>query len=152
MGQVGRVRENRTDTGEHVVDNLQLVQVATLRRGFSNIGMPLKDIHWFTLKGRPAQTGPRGFEKAVMDKFVVVATFSTDADASVKLAPEVVEALRALANVTWQWNHTWKNSNGVATINLGGRMPDGRARNAVVVRHRQLTIEPITENVGEEQE
>lgn len=144
LGEIGRVREGRVDTGKPVIQNLEKVQVAMIRRGLANISFPLVNIHWFKQVpgGDPRKT--RG---------VVAASFSdqtvTNAQQPLVINPEVQAALRALARVTWGFVHIWQNPNGVVTINCIHRRPDGRPRHALVVRDRTLTYVPVMDPIEE---
>jgi hypothetical protein len=60
--------------------------------------------------------------------------------------------MRELAATTWQWTHAWANPDGKVTINVGGRLPDGRPHYAMVIRNRKFAIAKIVEPVTEEQE
>lgn len=151
---VGRVRRGRVDTGEHIVDNLGDAQVATLRRGFTNAHYLLADAHWFEA---PAK------EKGRQPKFVVCLTFSrVDIDINNGHIPELprrtLNALRELANSTWQFCHVWNNPDGVATINCVGRRWNEKfqtyypPKNAIRVMNGEIVAIPVTKIVAEAEE
>lgn len=148
---VGRIRPGRVDTGQHIFDKLENVQVATLRRGFTNAGYVLVDAHWFW-------NPPKG--QGQQSKAVVCLTFGRVDDVSQvpDLPRRTLEALRELARTTWQFCHVWNNPNGVATVNLVGRRWDDRnqcyqpPRHALVVRDRTLCAIPVQQEVSESEE
>ena len=140
LAVVGRVREGRVDSGEHFVDNVHNVHAGCLTRGLSNLSYTLTDCHyyWHAAKG----------------KFVVVLKLTTKADESIvmPISNGTIEQRRALARTCWSWCHGWVNMDGVVTLNFGGRMPDGKAHHAIVVREHQLVAATVAEFVKEEDE
>ncbi|MEK7641407.1 MAG: hypothetical protein AAB365_00250 [Patescibacteria group bacterium] len=145
LAQPGRVREGRVDTGVQFINNLHNVHGGCLVRGLcnANIGYFVTHCHWFRLKSDTPQKS---------DKYVVVLCFSTDSEKKLETGRATLEARRALASTCWQWLHAYTNPNGVITLNFGGRMPDGKPKNTVVVRNGCLTAAQIIEPVTEEQE
>jgi len=147
QGTVGRVRPGRVDTGRHVVDNCPDVQLAVLRRGLTNVGFRLEDVHAFEKLADPRNK----------PKVIVVLTFVRN-DNGVELTRPTLEALRGLGRSTWQYCHVWDNPNGVVTINLVGRRWDDKnqcylpPRHALVVRDWKLQVKSVTEEVAESQE
>ena len=142
LGAIGRVREGRVDTGIHIADNIQLSQPAMLRSGLANIGMPLVDSHYFPLKSEDPKKS---------DKWVVCLSFCVSQE-RIELPGPTVQAMRELAKTTWQWTHVWANPDGKVTINVGGRLPEGKPRYAMVICNRKFAMARIIEPVTEEQE
>lgn len=144
LGEMGRVRRGRRDTGKHVAE-LDFVQAAMLRRGFVNAGWWLAAAHWH--RQEPRQGSPSG-----KPKYVVTLMFSRTESDALELKRTTLEALRELARTTWQHCHVWLNSNGVSTINLVGRQPDARPRLALAVRGGELKAIPVEGHLPEEDE
>jgi hypothetical protein len=145
LGEIGRHRPNRVDTGTPTVNNAQQVHAGIIRRALRNNGYVLSDLHYFEKKeqGRPS-------------KYVVVADFKPVSPETLERVPELlsgtVEALRALAKTTWNFCHVWENQNGVITVNFVGRMPDQAPRRAIIVRDGALEIDLVEQVMPEEQE
>ena len=161
LAEVGRVRQGRIDTGDQTVNNLQLVQLGLIRRGLANVMFQLRSCHSYpkpatptssrkyvvvlTFKGGPSDSG-----------YYEEATATPEAKEAHKLlnSPEVVSALRSLANTTWQYCHVWDNSRTrkTATINVGGRIPDGRPLHAIAVRGGEIVPVELKAALTEGQE
>ena len=154
LANEGRIREGRVDTGTNFIKNLQLIQAGFLTRGLSNIGYQFTTCHWFYRKGYGESS----------DKYVVVLGYTNDmackpeqekdfvAQPALDLPNKAIEQRRALASTCWQYCHGWANLDGVISFNIGGRLPDGRAQHAIVVRNRAVTAARITRLVTEENE
>ncbi len=138
LGEAGRHREGRVDTGEPVI-KLPEVQVAVLRSGLFLQGYQLQDLHWY-LQHRAGRA----------DKFVVVCQYVRGSKKAVP--PITMEALRSLAtSAAWGCN-VWVNPNGVTTINCFARQPGKQAPYALAVRNGAIDVLAVEAPVTEEQE
>lgn len=147
LAQMGRVREGRVDTGTHFIDNVQDIQVGCLINGLQNVGYQVTHCHWFLQTAEPPKT----------DKFVVVVGLGSDDQTkggvtALEMSNKTLQQRRILTRTCWQWCHGWANPNGVITLNFGGRKPDGRPRNAVVVRDRKIWAAKAQDFIAEEDE
>jgi len=147
LARVGRVREGRVDTGTHFINNVHNVHAGVMTRGLANSSFELVQSYWYKREGRDGHC----------DKYVVVLTFvhwtvkdRTKIDSAI--LKNATEQRRALARITWQWCHGWSNPDGTITLNFGGRQPDAKAQNAVVVRDHAITAAKIDQIVTEEDE
>ena len=146
QAKIGRHREGRVDSGEPVIQNLDMVQVAMIRVGLTNNGYRLSDTHYFIKKA--TKTGHK-------DKYMVVLTFDRNATDTATLPESTTRAIRELANTTWQFCHVWDNPDGTATVNLVGRQWDDARqsyrdpKHALVVRNHELCAVPVTAHVDE---
>lgn len=145
---IGRIREGRIDTGECVIQNAPLVQVGVLRRGFAANRLRLLDAHWFEQEARQSGHKP---------KYVVCLTFaevrSVAGGEFPKLPRATEDALRVLANTTWQFCHVWDNTPiPISTINCVGRQPDAVPRHAIVVRGKVVQAIAVTARIQEADE
>ncbi|HEU0081151.1 MAG TPA: hypothetical protein VFQ72_04005 [Candidatus Paceibacterota bacterium] len=164
LAKKGRIHENYVDTGVRAVDNLQLVQLGIIRRGLTNSGFQLRAVHVQFVPAKPDRRDPKRmtFPKHVVElvfqngDFFEEATATEDEKAARATleSPQVVGALRALANTTWQWCHVWDNSKtaGTATVNVGGRLPEGKPRNCIAVRNRSIAPVAIQATMSESEE
>lgn len=152
QSRVGRKRPGRVDTGEHVIDNLGDVQVATIRTGFANNGYLLVDVHCFYHRQKKKNVVCLNFKRI-------------DNTASLPELPSwVTKAMRELARTTWRYCHVWNNPpqeegrDALATINLTGRQWNGRdkcyfpPKHALVIRDRTLQAISVAAEVPEDQE
>lgn len=154
--QVSRKREERVDSGEHVIDNLLNVQVAALRSGFANNDFVIADAHWF----RHQPNKRAGQSHSPKPKFVVCLTYRAvePSEKIPKLLRKTVEALRELANTTWKYCHVWNNPDGCATVNMVGRSWNDKEQcydtpqNAIVVRDKTLKAIAVETSVSEDEE
>jgi len=127
LGEVGRIRPGRVDTGEQVFNNEPMVSAELVRRGLTNIGFGLDDAHWFEKVMPGKQT-----------KYVVCLAFSPKDGPIAEYSRETTEAMRSLASTAW-FCHVWLNPNGVVTANFVG-LQNGLAKQALVVRNKTLTM------------
>lgn len=147
LGEVGRVREGRVDTGRPAVQNAQLVQAALLRRGLTNVSFGLYACHWFFQERK--------------GKYAVVLAFGWARDI-IQCPPEVTEALRELGRTTWQWCWVYDNKGTFdsVTINFGGRCvreTNGKSvyqtpKLALRIQNHELHLEPVEQEIKEEVE
>ena len=140
--KVGVVRDSRVDTGTEVI-NLQLVQAALLRRGLTNNGFRLTNSHYFQKPGD--------------NRFFIVLEFAFIGDLPGEPEPlprQTVEALRELANRTWQFCNVWFNGTArPATINFGGMLNGNtRPKHSLVARDCQIMAAPTTAMLTEGEE
>ena len=132
LAQFDRHREGRVDTGEPVIENLGMVQAAMLRKGLASNGYRLVDAHWFE-KQREGKT----------PQYVVVLSFRHEAEESVELARNTLDAIRHLARTVWQFCHVWRNADKKNfTVNFVGLQPNGKQKNSLVARDGEFL--PIT--------
>lgn len=127
LGEVGRIRLGRVDTGELIFGNEPMASAELVRRGLTNAGFRLVDAHWFEKvmpAGRPT-------------KYVVNLTYVKGATIA-QHDRETTEAMRALASTAW-FCHVWLNPGGVVTANFVG-LQDGSAKQELVVRNKMLTM------------
>lgn len=139
LGKTGRVREGRVDTGTQVVTTRRPIHAAILRRGLTNVGFSLTHLHWFSKESNPKDT-----RQASDPIYVVVASFARGSRDAAPTTKEV-EALRALARVTWGSCYVWDNPQlnpedaVVSTINFtGGPLKDQDAKQAIAVRDGKI--------------
>jgi hypothetical protein len=164
LGKLGRFSPGRGDTGVQTENNLQLVQLGIIRRGLTNVGYQLRSVHVFYVAPKPDRRDPR---RMTMGKHVVELEFvkggfyeeatATEGErAAHKLlnSPEVVEAIRALANTTWQWCHVWDNGrvSNTATVNVGGRLPEGKPIHGIAVRQGRIVSVKLQQSITESEE
>ena len=138
LGEIGRYRPGRVDTGEATVNNALEAHAGLIRRGLYNNGYVLADLNWFENRG----------------KFVVVAAFrpvSPDVTAP-KLSEKTVTALRALSTTTWNFCHVWENPNGVVTVNFVGRNPDKKPARSIVIRNGAIEVDLVEALLPEQEE
>ncbi len=146
LGEVGRARKNRVDTGTQVIKIERPVHAGILRRGIANNGFRLSHLHWFKMEDARDTRGQK--EPA----YVVVACFVRGTPEGEPTAQQV-EALRALANMTWNKLYVWENPNGQpATINFVGRAPNQNPKLSLVVRDGSVVLEDVVEVIPEERE
>lgn len=146
LGEVGRVREGRVDTGECVVKDLGMVQSTTIRRAFTNAGFRLSTAHWFIKKAN--QPGKQ-------DKFMVALTFSnvvTTRDPEIEQTPAMVSALRDLARNIWGYCHVWSNPGGTVTMNFLHLNRNKAPWHAFRIKKGELCVAEISRLVTEEEE
>jgi hypothetical protein len=157
LAQVGRIRENRVDTGRQVVNNLQLVQLGILRRGLANSQYQLRTVHTF-FKPYTATSSSKHVVVLVFKKggYYEEATATPQEREAHKLlnSSEIVDSIRELARTTWQWCHVWDNSETkpTVTVNVGGRLPSGRPRHAIAVRGGDIVAVPVSHEMSESEE
>lgn len=153
LGQVGRRREGRVDTGEQVINNLQFVQLGIIRRGLTNVGFQLRTVDAFFIPQKGKHVVCLVFQKG---GFYEEATATPTEKEAHKLlnSSAIVSALRELANTTWQWCHGWDNSatRKTMTINVGGRLPDAKPRHAIAVRQGEVLPIELTATLNESDE
>lgn len=136
-----RLRPGRFDTGNKFIDNLQFMHIGCLVRGLSNTNFAMSGIHWFHKIG----------EGGSSDKFVVCVTYKHSVD-NVTVPQKSLEQLRKLASTCWQYCHAYANFDGAVTLNMGGRLPDGKPKHSVVVRNGHIMAARITRFVTESEE
>ena len=149
LGEVGRERVGRVDTGVHAIDNLGPVQVALLVKGLASNGYHLTDAHCFTKVKRYA-----GSPELKSDRTHVIVLVFTYSEDRVELLPELSEALLELRKRIWQYVHVWDNAetHGTVTVNLGGPLNEIAPKWALVVRNRTLKAIPVGKPVTTEEE
>ena len=141
LGEIGRLRPGRVDTGNQVVNNLPNVQVALIRKGLAATGLLLADAYYQNHR-----------QQGRADKWVVNLVFRTS-DQVEQIKPldrAALDGARALANTTWSYCHVFANPDGTATVNMVGLNPDHKPKHALVVRGRKII--PIAVNRGAEEE
>lgn len=132
LGELGRHRENRVDTGEPVIKNLPLTRASFLKDQLTKAGFALKSMHWMPQVKLDSQP-----------KYVVVCQFERGTQVG-ELPAEVLEALDYLSYMARWYCHVWDNSNlgKPATINFVGRNPDAKARYDLVVQDNKIVAVP----------
>lgn len=149
LAKVGRERPGRVDTGEHVIDNMQNVQVATVRRALANNGWYLQEAYTYTKRPPTGGTYRKGSRRPT-ETYVVVLQYKRH-DPSIHLEHELQEDLRELGRITWQYLHVWRNPDGTLTVNCGG--PSFiRPRYGLVVRDGKLKPIPLKTALLESEE
>ncbi|HEY0908335.1 MAG TPA: hypothetical protein VGE35_03245 [Candidatus Paceibacterota bacterium] len=143
LGEVGRVREGRVDTGRPVIQNLPFVQVRVLRASLRNAGCGIIAAHWYH---NPSK-----------DTYVVVVEVALGSNPDryndTPLSAEAIEGLRNLSRCIWQYCHVWENkpkdtgTNGIFTVNLVGLQPsNARSQNMLAVRDGHMLAIPFVES------
>lgn len=146
LGALNRVRKGRVDTGTQVIKMERPVHAGFLRRGIANRGFRLSHLHWFKMEDTRDTKGQK--EPA----YVVVACF-VRGNPEAKPTSQQVEALRALANMTWNKLYVWENQTGnPATINFVGRAPGQKPKLSAVVRDGSVVLEDVSDVITEERE
>ena len=149
LGQFGRVREGRVDTGEQMTPKNGLIntQVAIIRRSLAAKGFVLCALYYY--KHEMTEPGRKA-------KFVVVLEFRESSTALTRVmrsSSEVVAAVRALSEMVWQFCHVWDNPDSSITVNLVGAQPEKfTPRHAVRVIDGQLVCVEVAEPVAEAEE
>lgn len=130
LGEKGRHREGRVDTGEPVIKDLQAVQAMLLKRDLVGAGFKLSGFRYWKQQRD---------EKSV-PKWVVQCQF-TKTDGPVEHYPAHVAAtIQSLVSGACWAAHVWANPNGVATINFVGRQPGVKPKNYLVVGGGQYVM------------
>lgn len=148
VAQLGRVRKGRVDTGTQVIKVQRPVHAGLIRRGLANNGFRLTHLHWFTKDSDPKKD-PKGQQDPI---YTVCACFVRGTQAQ---EPERahVEALRALAKLTWNNVYVWENPTGQpATLNFGGLAKDQKPKHTLVVRNGIILVEDVQDTLSEERE
>jgi hypothetical protein len=130
LGEVGRIREGRVDTGTQLYNNEPLVSAELIRRALTNAGFGLDDAHWHTQKKEGRAT-----------KFVVSLAFSATDAPIAEFDRQTTEAFRELAATAW-FCHVWLNPNGVLTINFVGIQSNDPLWH-LTVRDRAIKLVPV---------
>lgn len=126
LGQVGRVREGRVDTGTPIFNNVANTGAGFLLGALAASGLNLSaDPHWFEQKKAGKAT-----------KYVVVLSFSRSEP--IKLEPKIFGALTELSHTSW-FHHLWLNPNGVVTANFVG-IQQGEPKQNLAVEDGELTL------------
>ncbi len=141
LGQIGRLRPGRVDTGKATLDNIQVAHAGMIRKGLVSIDYHLTELHKFYHQEK--------------NKWFVVAAFNPVKPGSSvpKLSARARDALQKLAEMCWQYMHVWENPNGVVTVNFVGRMPDRKPLRALIVnREGALQVHEVGEISPEQEE
>ncbi len=136
LGEVGRVRGDRVDTGTQIFNNLPLTRASKLRKQLAEAGYGLVDAHWMPEVKLERQT-----------KYVVVLGFQHGAPQTDKLTQEDLDDLDFLAFTAKYYCHCWDNSNlgKPATINFVGREPNPtvQAKYELTVRDGKIVADVV---------
>lgn len=146
LGEVGRIRKGRVDTGHHFINNLFGV-CADLRVSLTNCGYSLAKVGRFTK--------PDG---RIVIQLIFRRGLPTDKILDIMRGPLQV-AMRNLMTSTYQFCHCYNNPpmNPIndernATINLVGIMPEGTKPSATLyIKDRALLIRFSDENESTEE-
>jgi hypothetical protein len=130
LGEVGRIREGRVDTGTQLYNNEPLVSAELIRRALTNASFGLDDAHWHTQKKDGRAT-----------KFVTSLAFSATDAPIAEFDRQTTEAFRELAATAW-FCHVWLNPNGLLTINFVGVQKEA-AQQLLTVRDRAIKLVPV---------
>lgn len=133
LGELGRHREDRVDTGEPVINNLPLTRASLLKDQLAKAGFALRSMHWM----------PQ-IKLGKQPKYVVVCQFERGTQNG-QLPPDVLEALEYLVYTARWYAHVWDNSalGKPATINFVGRNPDAKAKYDLVVQDNKIVAVPV---------
>lgn len=134
LGELGRHREGRVDTGEPVINNLPQVRVGGFVDELLATGFALRTLHWFEQKkvGRPT-------------KYVVVAEFVRGTPVE-PLSQSLLNDLKYLAFTAVWFCHLWDNSavGNPTTINLVGRDPNAKAKYVLSAKDNTVKALPLS--------
>lgn len=126
LGEVGRVRPGRVDTGTQIFNNEPNTGAGFILGELAAAGLNLSsEPHWFEQKREGKTT-----------KYVVVLSFSRSEP--MKLEPKTFGALTELTHTSW-FCHVWLNPNGVATANFVG-IQQGEPKQNLSIEDGELTL------------
>lgn len=142
MRTLGVSTEDATH-GKQVIQNLQRVQAAMIRKGLVNNGFRLMDAH--TL--RQSHSGKT-------TKFITTLGFHRPVEGEVvpDISAEAQADLRNFASSAVYIAHVWVNPGGVVVIELMMRQPNVTPMHALVTEDGFLIAEPTEHAISEEEE
>lgn len=126
----GRVRPSRKDTGNPVYQNVERVQIGSLRSLLALRGYKLEFPHFFKQSG---------YGKNPRDQWVVVLGLDANREESEPLSQNTLEGLRALARESVYTADVWDNHDK-QTLNFRKRQPDQKPLTKIVQRDGYIRL------------
>jgi hypothetical protein len=139
LSAIGRVRNNRIDTGEQVIV-LPSAQIALLRAGLRLQGFPLTDAFWQERK----RTGKKS-------QYILTCAFGHGGKA-MAASEELTAALQSLSNDASWTAYVWQNPDKTITVNCNSRQLAVAPKHALVVRKGTIAVREVATNLTEGQE
>jgi len=133
LGEIGRHREDRVDTGEPVFKDLPATRASLLKDQLTKAGFALKSMHWMPQVKLGRQP-----------KYVVVCQFERGTQVG-ELPAEVLESLEYLVYTARWIAHVWDNSalRNPSTINFVGRDPNVKAKYDLAVEGGKIVAKVV---------